>query len=519
MNPIRFKWKTERYPHGRQMTDDRRRPSVLRPLSSVLAGLFSAQVIATFQVFFANQFLYKTLTVMGAAGYVTVPNHQTMGHLQELSTAFCGGLFLTLSVGAGISLLSLAAAWLWDRVFRRKTLFLFPFLFLWAGLAAGINWNGFSPFTSLYFTIIPPVVFGVALAWMPHINKKRPWQTGLLHLIPIIVLGFLWAPQMEKDLFINIRDHLLLSNPVGEKIVHFYYQYTLYPAEVLKPLDQKLLKTCNLEAITEDHHKKELRKVLSGHDWLETENKDDVDLILSSSGNRLLLSNGNGIQLTIPRNEFLSNPAAALKRFSSRVDKYQIFRKFTFYSLLFGFPITLYIFVYSLFSFFLGKWAAPGKTAILSTSLCFSMGLMLLMPFWRSNSQSVGHEQLRGALESENRHARLTALKRIGEDHLDLSGFFAYKLILRSPHAAERYWLAKSLGVSESDGTHEDLLDLLEDPSPMVVSAALFSLGRRGEKKAIAKILQFIKTSDHVYVQWYAYKALKGLGWKQKNPF
>jgi HEAT repeats len=500
MNPIRFKWKTQCY-----------------PATSILAGLVTSQVIATFQVFLANRSLYDTLTAMDAAGYLTVPNHNTMCRLQEVTTAICGGLFLTLSVGAGVSVLSFAAAWLWDRVCRRKTIFLVPLLLLWAGLSSAVNWNGFSPVTILYFTVIPPVVFTVALGWMPHVNNKRPWRNGLWHLIPIIVLGLLWAPQMKNGLFINIRDHLLLGNPMGERIVAFYYRYTLYPAEILKPLEQKLLKTCNLEAIAEGPRKQELRKTLLIHDWIETETLEHVDMVLSSSGDMLLLRNGNHLGLTIPKKEFLSRPANALKRFSSRVDKHGIFRKFTFYSLLFGFPITLYIFVYSLLSFFMGRWIENGKSAILSTSLCFSMGLMLLLPFGKSNVQPTDLEYLSRMLESENRHARLTALKRIREDHLDLSVFSAYKTILRSPHTAERYWLAKSISFSKSHRTHEDLLNLLEDPSPMVVSAALFSLGRRGEKKALPKILKWIKTSDHVYVQWYAYKSLKALGWKQNN--
>lgn len=500
MNGIRFKWKTERY-----------------PAAAILAGLVSAQLMATFQVFFANQSLYRTLTVINAAGYVTIPNQQTMVGLQETTTAICGAIFLTLSIGAGISVSSFSAAWFWDRVCRRKAFFLLPLFILWTGLTLGVNRNGFSPFSSLYFVVIPPVVFTGALSWMPHIHKKRPWRDGLLHLIPIIVLLVLWAPQMKNDLFINIRDHILLSNPVGEKIVDFYYRYTLYPAEVLKPLNLKILKTCNLKAIHEKPCKIELRKSLLTHDWIEMENKDNVDLVLSSSGNGLFLRNGNDVILTIQKNEFLSRPATVLERFSSRLDKHQIFRQFTFYSLLFGFPITLYIFVYSLFSFFMGRWIQPGKTAVISTSLCFLMGLMLLMPFWKSNLQPMDHEYLSRALESENRHARLTALKRIREDHLDPTDFSTYKTLLKSPRAAERYWLAKSLSLSKSHQTHEDLLGLLEDPSPMVVSAAIFSLGRRGEKKALPKILQLIKTSDHGYVQWYAYKSLKALGWKQQQ--
>ena len=298
MNPIRSKWKTHLY-----------------PAIVILAGLVTAQVIATFQVFFANQSLYHTLNAIGTAGYVTIPNDQTMGRLQELSAAPGGGLFLTLSVGAGISVLSFVAAWLWDRVCRGKTFLLVPLLLLWAGLAVGVNWNGFSLFTTLYFLLIPLAVFSAALALMPRGNRKQLRRNGLLRIIPIIVLGVLWAPQMEKGLFINIRDYLLLSNPVGERIVDFYYQYTLYPAQVLKPLDRKLLKTCSLNTIMGGPQKTELHNALLTHDWIETENKADVDLVLSHSGNTLILDNEDGIALEIPGNEFLFRPRSRLKRF------------------------------------------------------------------------------------------------------------------------------------------------------------------------------------------------------------
>ena len=204
MNPPPSKWRTQLY-----------------PAAAMLTGLTLAQTIATIQVYLSNRSLYHTLTAIHRAEYLTVPNQQIMGRLQELTTALCGGLFFTLSVGAGICLLSFAAAWLWDRVFLRKTVFLVLMLLMWMGLSAGVNWKGFSPFTSLYFVVIPPVVFAGALKWMPHGNRKQPRRTGLLHIIPIMVLGLLWAPQMKRDLFINIRDHLLLSNPLGERIVNF----------------------------------------------------------------------------------------------------------------------------------------------------------------------------------------------------------------------------------------------------------------------------------------------------------
>ena len=363
MNPSPFKWITQLY-----------------PAAAMLTGLVLTQIIATFQVYFSNRSLYHTLTAIHGTGYLTLPNQQTFGRLQELATALCGGLFFTLSVGAGICLLSFSAAWLWDRVCLRKTVFLVLMLILWAGLAAGVNLRGFSPFTILYFVVIPPVVFASTLRWMPRGNRKQTWRNGLLHIILIIVLGLLWAPQMQKGLFINIRDHLLLSNPLGERVVNFYYQYTLYPAEVLKPLDRKFLKTCTLEAIVESPFKSELRKSLSAHDWIETENLKDVDLVLSCSGSKLLLSDESGTVLKTPKKDFLADPAANLKRFSSAVDRHVFFRQFTFYSLLMGFPVTLYIFSYSLVFLILGRWIEPGIASMASACLCFSAGLLMLMP-------------------------------------------------------------------------------------------------------------------------------------------
>jgi hypothetical protein len=363
MNPSPFKWRTQLY-----------------PAAAMLTGLAPAQTIATIQVYLSNRSLYHALTTIHGTEYLTGPNQQVMGRLQELTTALCGGLFFTLSAGAGICLLSFAAAWLWDRVCQRKTVFLVLMLLMWAGLAAGVNLRGFSPFTSLYFFVIPPVVFASALKWMPDGNRNQPWRTGLLHVIPIMVLGLLWAPQMKRDLFINIRDHILLSNPQGERIVNFYYQYTLYPAEVIKPLDRKLLKTCTLEAIPEGPYKSELRKSLSTHDWIETVNFEDVDLVLTCSGSELLLKNGSGTVLKIPKKDFLAHPAAHLKRFSSAADRHVFFRQFTFHSLLTGFPITLYIFLYSLVFLILGRWIEPGIASLASAGLCFSAGLLMLMP-------------------------------------------------------------------------------------------------------------------------------------------
>jgi hypothetical protein len=91
-------------------------------MTVLFIGMFSTQVIATIHVYRSNLALLHTTIAVGDAGYLNVPNAQVMSHLDKLATAAAGGLFFTLSIGAGLSLLTLIAAWLWERVFRRRRL-------------------------------------------------------------------------------------------------------------------------------------------------------------------------------------------------------------------------------------------------------------------------------------------------------------------------------------------------------------------------------------------------------------
>ncbi|MFO7599024.1 MAG: HEAT repeat domain-containing protein [Candidatus Desulfacyla sp.] len=487
------------------------------PAAAVLAGLAAAQIIATLQVYLSNRSLYHTLAVIKDAGYLIVPNPQIMGRLHEPAPAVYGGLFFTLSIGAGISLLSLAAAWTWDRVFSRRTIFLVPLLLLWSGFMVAVNWNGISPLTTAYFAAIPPLVFRLTLRWMPQQTQDGPRSSAPVHLMTIALLASLWMPQMSGDLFLVLRDRLLLSNTLGIRISDFYYRYTLYPAEVFKSLDQKLLKTCSLDSVGKKPLKKLLTEKLLSHDYLLVEGKGDVDLKIRESGRDLNLeTRGRGI-LQTAANDFLLAPSDVLKRFSSKTDRHRFFRQFTYYGLLIGFPVTLYLFLYSILFFPLTRCGDLRVASLTAAFICFLAGVSLLIPLWLGNGENIEKDDLPQLLESGHWKERVAALKFVRQNWLDVAGLPSYRRILSSPHIPERYWLAKALSVSRSPETYEDLLRLLDDPSPSVACMAFQSLGRRGDRDAAAEILKRIQTSDHWYVQWYAYRALKELGWKQAD--
>jgi hypothetical protein len=484
---------------------------------ALLLGLLVAQIIAAIQVYLSNIHLHRSLSAIQAAGYLTIPNQRIMPSLQDFGPAFLGALFFTFSLGAGLSLLSLAAAWVWHRLFCRSRPVLIVLLLFWVGSVALLNSRGLSLGATCYFLAIPPVVFLATLRWMPPPPGQRVWVHRMVHTIPVAVLTLLWTSQIDNHLFVDFRDVLLLSNPVGTKINDFYYDYTLFPAEVFKSLEQKLLKTCNLQDFEKGSLPARVERELLSYDYLNVGTDDAVDLKVVQDGNMLVFSHGKRTILQITPADFLSHPGAALHEFSAKSDKNSIFRQLTFRSLVIGLPLALYLLLHALIRLVCCFFLDVRTSALIASILCLIVGLSILVPFLYMRGKSSEFENVPQALASGSWQERVSALRIIEQKGLEVSSFQAYPRLLTSPHIAVRYWLVRALAVSRRPQTYRDLLAFLDDPHPNVVSMAFYGLGQRGDWRAVSEILIRIKTSDHWYNQWYAYKALRALGWKQKK--
>jgi len=483
----------------------------------LLVGLCVGQILATIQVYLSNRALYNTLAIIGDAGYLVVPNERIMPRLQELDPAIFGGLFFSLSVGAGLSLASFALAWIWDRVFGRSRLVLALFCLLWAGLILALNCRGLCLMASSYFLIIPPLAWFATIRWVPPPAKHRAWAKSLIHCIPIALLALLWSSQMDKGLFTGIRDHLLLSNPIGKRVNDFYYTYTLYPAEVFKSLDQRMLKACTLKSVGEGPVVLHLERGLLKHDYLIVPTEKAISLEIVQEDNELLFRNQEKVIIRATVQDFVSRTGDILKDFSARSDPYVLFRKLTFFSLLIGFPIALYILFHALFCIVLSLFFDSNTSLAVASLICLLIGVALLVQVHRGSGIRIETRALNAALKSDRWQERVAALKAIADKGLEIARFPGYQEIRRSKHVPERCWLARSLGVSRKDATYRDLLAFLDDPHPNVVCMAFYALGQRGDRRAIMEIKRRIETSDDWYNQWYAYKALKALGWKQSR--
>jgi hypothetical protein len=459
------------------------------------------------------------LEYINDAGYLAVPNAWVMPELGTFKAAFFGGIFFTLTIGVSLSLLAFAAAWIWDRIAARNHIVLIPFLVLWLWCIVSINSVGLCRIPSAYFLLIPTIVFSVTALWMPQISERRTCVLkAVVHTACFGVLVLTGASQMNEDLFLKIRDHFLLSNPVGMKINQFYYDYTLYAARVFKSNNQKLIKTCTLALTADTQELRRIERKLLDHDYLVLRRGSaPADLDIISRGDYLEFKIKLWTIVETTPEKFLRSPGEILRIFSERSDRNVFFRQIVFLSLLGVTSLGLYSFVYGVFRLIAGFFLVPTRAGVISAILCLIAGLSVLIPLRFEEKKYFEPDELAAALDSDDWQYRLGALRDIVEKRIDIAQFPSHTRLIYSPHIPERYWLANALGESRSPETYEELLLLLDDANFNVVYSAIYALGRRGEKRAIPVILRQIEISDNWYVQQYAYKALKSLGWRQKS--
>jgi HEAT repeats len=489
--------------------------SIIPSAAVLLLGLVAAQVIATLQVYLSNADLHRTLLVLKEAGYVIVPNQQILPRLLSLKSAFWGGLFFTLSIGVFLAFLSWAAAWAWNRLFSRNRLFFFFCLLAWLISLVMINGKGFCILITLYFLFIPTIVFAAAAKLLPQ-RKSPPALRSLPLLVPLLLLALLWGTQTNSGFFVKLRDTLLWSNSIGTKISDFYYEYSYYPAEVFKSLDQKLLKTCSLGNIQRKPFEQALERILIAYDYLPVDGAHHAAHLVVREDNHLLLfqHNGNTV-LQTSLQEFTANPSKVLAEFSQKTDLCSPFRRFTLFSLLVSLPLVLYAVCFSLV-FSVSSFALnPKISAWVASLFCFIFGTALF--FYVQGGVKDEAKDPAQALGSDRWETRVAALKIIERKKLEVGDFEAYSRLMRSSHVAERYWFVRALGSSRRTGTYKDLLGFLDDPNAGVVSMAFYSLGQRKDSRAVPEFLKRIEASDDWYNQWYAYRALRNLGWKQSK--
>lgn len=482
--------------------------------AAMIIGVAASHILFTVVVWTSNGWLSQTISLLSAAGYLTVPNPHVAPSLKNLGPAFAGAFFFSLTAGAGLCLVSFTATVAWRTLFGSHRVVLIVILGFWAALLYRVNADGANLWATAACLVIPLIAAWGTLALLPDNRKTSLWWALAFPLAGFLIIVAFWAPRADGDTFLRIRDHLLLSNPVGEKITRFYYHYTLYPAEVFKSLDQKLLKTSAVYMDDPDLMKT-IEDKLRAEDYLPVDGATSVDLHLTKRGDQLVLKQKEQEILKSTVADFMADPEGILQTFSKKTDNWRFFRKITFMSLVIASPFLVYLLLQTvIFScLFPLRWLR--MRMLLSTLICAGMGIGLLLPVGATSKDVMTPDEIKNRLESADRRQRIDALKALSEIQPDMDKYPVLTAGTHNRSIPERYWLAKALADSRSQWADEMLRKFLKDPHPNVVCMALFSLGERKQKQAAEEMIHIIKTHEHWYVQWYAYRSLRSLGWIQ----
>jgi len=486
------------------------------PAFVIIIGLLTAQIVFSILVYRSNTSLHQNLTVIQNFGYLTVPNEQIIPSLMQIGPAFFGGIFFSLTAGTGFTLLAflLTTTFCFFQKTKKQVVTISLIFYIFLGVC--LNLNGSNIPITVCFLVISAVVILLTLGISCDHGSKNIFLYFVSHAVFISLIIAMWIPKISPDIFIEMRDNLLLVNPLGKKINTFYYQYTLYPAETFKSLDQKLIKSCRLNT-TDDKLNQQIKEKLLSQDYLTINTTEPVNLEIDTHGDQMTFFS-KGIRIFKCRiDDFLNHPKDILKTVSDHSDNFKFFRKFTFFSLIIAAPLMIYVLAHTFFMGLLFCIKSDGAKSLTASLMVLCLSILFVLPLYKEKSHVISEHEIKKYLKSDDWRKRMSALKYISDKNISFDHFSGTKLMIDSPWIPERYWLAKSMSNSRTKASYNILRKLLNDPHPNVVCMAMYSLGKRDKSVAVPEILQRIKSSDHWYVQWYAYNALKRLGWNQKG--
>jgi len=487
----------------------------------VVAGLLTAQAVAVVHVRTSNINHYEKVKSLLKAGFVAVPSPVAAESLKDWQAAFYGGMFFTFTVGLGLTLLSLPAVQWWRRSRDRSFPVRWGLILLWAGLIGMMNSNGVSAAAIAYALLIPTAVFAASI-WDGNRLTGTSRSVEMIHLMGVLVLGGMGLLYADTALFSSVRDRLLLSNPVGIAINNFYYRYTLYPAQAFKSLDQDLIRTWRTISPDDDPTNNRLRPALARLDWLAIGGEGSSDMEMRIDRERLSLSRQGREVIAVSVGEFAACPGITLRMFSAETDRGIGLRRVAFASLMVIGLLTIYGTIYFPAHRIAGRCLGPVGAALAGVMIAAAASGLLL--FWASGAlgdkpsrATASKAMLKALLQADEATVRVKGLTFLYREKRGIHGLADARSIARSPDLLERYWLARVLAFDRSPDSVAVLVGLLDDHQINVACQACRSLGRRGDRRAVPHLLSVIHRSREWYVQLYAYRALRRLGWHQNG--
>jgi len=458
---------------------------VTRPLPLSLAAAWGALcggVLGALRTAEAALHLLAKNRALEAAGKLSLPGSSQWEAMASWVPGFAGALFFGLSLGLGAGTLF----GLWARNTRAlPTRFgrVIPWLVL--GVPLWALWAGDGGLAACTGAA------AVGAAWSQTSARGSSPRAGLLRallLAPLAVALIPWATAPEGA-FTRLRDRFLLASPVGAALDRFYYRWTLYPAEALKPVAALSQPTAfpqgGLPPADRDRFCRQAQRL----GVLCVGDPAGADFEVAPSEASLALVRG---ETRVPWPDGSEAQTEAWQRFSAGADRSLPLRRATALALFAGCPLALCWGISSLAlaggSLLGGRRRQVVASLVLSGLLAASLGTAGLPDPALDRARELG-----GAAEPDPQAVR----EALGADS-PVARFYGAR-------AAARARVETSL-----------LIDALSDPVVNVRYAAAESLGRVNGLGAREALLEVLASDEEWYVKERAYSALWRLGWRPR---
>ncbi|HSH70282.1 MAG TPA: HEAT repeat domain-containing protein [Deferrisomatales bacterium] len=450
---------------------------------SQLWGLLCGGALGAVRTRQAATHLLAKNHLLEAAGLPHLPG---AGHWEVLSSsapAWAGAVFFGLSLGLGVG--SLCAVWC--RVTRRipgpggrwlpRLVLALPLPALAAGDPA---------LAGCLFAIA-----GGSLALHRAAQPPRPlvWRLVLLAICAGGLIPWALAPEGP---FTRLRDQVLFTNAVGLAVDQFYYRWTLYPAEVLKPLAAR---TQPLAAVSPELPGPQRRRWCNEVRRLGVLCVDatgaaagGVDLTVAPDAGAVVLVSGT---TRLPWPQGAADQQQTWQQLSTARDVNRALRRATGLALFVGCPLGL-------------CW--------LLTSVALRLACVFPSELRRRLAAAVLTAVVTAGLGAAGRAdpAVVTLRDRLVEAPPATAEDLGQRL--RSPRVVERFYAARA-GRHLGSAGEAPLLEALSDPVINVRYAAAQALGEVGGTAARTTLNELLAQPEEWYVKERAYASLRRIGW------
>jgi hypothetical protein len=430
---------------------------------SLFWGVLTGFVTGFSRTWFSTRHLYEKNLALRDAGLIPLPGEGHYETLASLKPALAGGFFYAVARGAGAATL----AFLFGTLLRffapqkRKPLFfiaLIPSLLVLLGGDVTLA-------MALFIIVIPCGLSGLAGERLKPKDAMEPVLATLLLLLSALPVFF-----SETGGFTMVRN-ALVNNSALRSVSDFYYEWTLYPAESIKPLEVLTQPVGRVSPEIEGQALKALERSAGnvGILLVKSERGADFEFVLKDGAVHL---SRRGVTVPWPEKS-QAGQAEAFKEFSGKTDSTKPLRRTMLASLLLGGVLAVTTGIYRL------SLLLPARLRRESFVL---LAIMLFLISWKGEAEfvrlekSASVEELRAALVSPDPATRL----------------YGARGAVRHPRELE-----------------EDLFTALGDPVLNVRYSAVSALGRSGSARSREKLLEILKSPGEWYVKDRAWWALK----------